>query len=283
MKALVTRSFIGSFIVALVCACTAHAQETRFTYDREKSPVGTVYHYTKSNLDGSEPWRLTSYVSAASRIDVLKWGPEPGQFVNVTADFDWNRATATHIEQWNIHDGQLGMSLFGETSVDGKTLALRLANGQGLDVAVDEGPIHVFGFDLQSLNVAFRYLTDPKKGFEAGLIGVNVAPTPERPQPVISFGRTRFEFAGEEMLHNAPCLKYRIVCDTFKDKPATIWFNRDQGHIEKIESQIPNSTDWKTYKLELTKTEKMTPFEWQAFKRGVVDKQIEQSRKDDGQ
>ena len=35
---------------------------------------GVAYHHVKSNLDGSDPWQVSTYVSSPRRLDVLKWG-----------------------------------------------------------------------------------------------------------------------------------------------------------------------------------------------------------------
>ena len=260
-------------LLALVFAtalATANAQTSRFQYSPERVPVGTVYHYTKSNLDGSNPWRLSTYVASRTRIDVVKWAGEPGQLVNVTAEFNWSSAVAERLEQWNPRDGAMALTMAGELALDGRTLTLALANGQKLAIAADAGPLHVYGFDLQSLNMAYRHLADPTRSFEVGLVGMNRKPSPERPEPVVYFGRTVFEYAGEEQVGGAACRKYRITGPGMDGKPGTAWFDRDAGHLVKIESPWPASDDWTTYRLELDKVERMTPFAWHAFKAGVV-------------
>jgi hypothetical protein len=55
----------------------------------------TAYHHVKSKLDGSDPWQVTTYVSSATRLDVLKWGPGTGEVVEVTADLDCTRSGPT--------------------------------------------------------------------------------------------------------------------------------------------------------------------------------------------
>src|SRR5262245_12577114 len=164
------------------------------------------------------------------------------------------------------------MSMYSDLSLDGRTLTFSLASGQSVPVAVEAQPVHIYGFDMQSLNIAYRFLDEPTKPFEIGLVGVNRHNSPERTAPVLYFGRTVFEYEGEEQLHGAACRKYKMTGPGMEGKDASVWFNRDAGHIERIESPWPASDDWTTYKLELTKVERMTPVEWQDFKAGVVAK-----------
>src|SRR5262249_4472576 len=82
---------------------------------------GTAYHYVKSNLDGSDPWHVSAYVSSHSRLEVLKWGPGPGEVVQVTADLDRSGCVAHHLEQWNLRSGALELSMWSSLSEDGRT------------------------------------------------------------------------------------------------------------------------------------------------------------------
>lgn len=118
--------------------------------------------------------------------------------------------------------------------------------------------------------MAYRHLVDPTRAFEVGFIGTNRHPSPERPEPVAYFGRTVFEYVGEERTLGAACRKYRLTGPGMEGKEGWVWFDRDAGHLVKIESPWPASDDWTTYRLELNRVERMTPFAWQEFKAGVV-------------
>jgi tetratricopeptide (TPR) repeat protein len=163
------------------------------------------------------------------------------------------------------------LTMFADASLDGLALVFTLANGQSLTVKTPADPTHVYGFDLQSLNLAYRHMEEPTKGFEVGLVGVNPHPTPERPEPVVLLGRTRFEYVGEESFGGAVCRKYRMVGPWLASGDGFVWFDRAEGHLAKVECRVPNSSDWTSYRLELTKVERMSPAAWQEFKAGVLE------------
>ena len=57
-------------LLASAVATPVSAQSSAFRYQPERAPVpGTVWHYTKSNIDGSAPWHLDLYVASPTRID----------------------------------------------------------------------------------------------------------------------------------------------------------------------------------------------------------------------
>ena len=226
---------------------------------------GTVYHYVKSNLDGSDPWQVTTYVSSRTRLDVLKWGEGPGEVVEVTADLDMSGCVAQRLEQWNLRDGTMALSMFGELSDDGRSLAF---HRQGIPPIVVRGsarPLHPYGFDLQAVDVSPRCLGKTAGPAVLGLNGIN--PVAGASPPLVDYGPVRVEPLGNERLGDIPCRKVRLAGTGFT---ILAWFARTDGHVVRAESTRPDSDDWTSFRLELTHIERMDPFQWQAFRAGVL-------------
>jgi len=225
---------------------------------------GTVYHRVKSNLDGSDPWQVSTYVSSPTRLDVLKWGPGRGEVVEVTADLDRTGCVAQHFEQWNLRDGVMALSMWADLSEDGSTLTF---HREGIPPIVLRGsgrPLHPYGFDMQAMNVSSRCLGTSTPPI-IGLNGFN--PVPGAMPPLIDYGPIRIESLGDERLGDVPCRKVRFIG---KDFSVLAWFSRGDGRIVRAESARPDSDDWTSFKLERKETETMDPFQWQAFRGRVL-------------
>ena len=228
---------------------------------------GVAYHYVKSNVDGSDPWHVTTYVAASSHLDVLKWGEEPGEIVEVTADLDPTGCVARHLEQWNLRDGTMALSMWGDLSEDGWSLSF---HREGLPPIVVRGsgrPLHAYGFDLQSMDLAPRCLAKTKAPGAPviGLVGVN--PVRDAAPPLVDYGPIRVETLGEAKVSDVPCRRYRLAGKNFS---VLTWFSRADGHVVRAESNRPDSHDWTSFKLQLLRTEAMDPFGWQSFRRKVL-------------
>jgi len=151
---------------------------------------GVAYHYVKSNLDGSDPWQVTTYVSSPMRLDVLKWGPGRGEIVEVTADLDRTGCVSQHFEQWNLRDGAMALSMWADLSEDGWTLSFYREGNPAISLRGSGRPLHPYGFDMQAMNVSPRCLSTTKRPV-IGLNGFN--PVPGATPPLVDYGPIRVE------------------------------------------------------------------------------------------
>ena len=225
---------------------------------------GIAYHYIKSNLDGSDPWQVTTYVSSPRRLDVLKWGPGRGEVVEVTADLDPTGCVAQHLEQWNLRDGAMALSMWANLSDDGSTLTFHREGISPIALRGSGRPLHPYGFDMQAMNVSSRCIGTSKPPI-IGLNGFN--PVEGATPPLVDYGPIRVESLGNERLGDIPCRKVRLAG---KDFSVLTWFSHEDGRIVRAESARPDSDDWTSFRLERKGTERMDPFRWQAFRAQVL-------------
>src|SRR5262245_52549672 len=69
-----------------------------FRYQPEKIKVGTVYHYTKSNLDGSKPSTVSIFISAPDRLEVYKAEENVIDAADVVAKMHWTLFSAVELD-----------------------------------------------------------------------------------------------------------------------------------------------------------------------------------------
>ena len=80
----------------------------RFAFDPTTIDVGTVYHYTKSNIDGSQAIDVTVYVASESDLEVLKIEADGSGGAYVTANMNWRTFSPSSLLSWFfLTNGQL--------------------------------------------------------------------------------------------------------------------------------------------------------------------------------
>lgn len=163
---------LAALLLTIQLATAAHAQSSAFRYQPERAPApGTVWHYTKSNIDGSAPWHLDLYVASPTRIDVVKWVEGASDFVEVTADIDLARGMPVNLQQWNTTASAREPRLWGTT--EGDKLIVALAGGPRFELETGGQPLHLWGFDLMGLAFVLPHLLTPDQAFEIGVVDPN--------------------------------------------------------------------------------------------------------------
>jgi hypothetical protein len=247
-------------VLLLLLAPALSAQTFRYRADATAT-TGTVFHYTKSNRDGSDAWRLSACVLSPTRIEVIKYLPEGEvDFVVVEAEQDWQRFAPAHLRQWNVFADETIFRIAAHASRDGRSLVVKPAGGAAMSFTAGAVPLHVYGFDFMGLNFALPHLVKPEQTFELDFIDFN------RDGLV---ARARFEYVGRETLHGAARAKYRLTGPFFGEKQGFLWMNLASRRIERVEHELPTSTDWNDVLLELQSVETLDDFQWQALKDGI--------------
>ncbi|HRI66792.1 MAG TPA: hypothetical protein PK156_21245 [Polyangium sp.] len=256
------------------CGLSATKQAPRgveaFSYQASRVPVGVVYHYVKSNLDGSTPERVSLYMPDETTLEAYRWRePKPQTTSYVKATMDWGRLSAVRLESQRKTRWQGSqMNALAEYSPSLRTMSIEFSDKTRYSVPIEHIPFHFYQFDLASLNVAFRQLADPTKPFDVGIVN----PTFSETGAALEYrGIVTITFEKEERRFELPCRRYRIEGPGVKNQGGTIWVERNEGHIIDIEIKNPNHPDWVSFKLKFVGKETMTPTEWQTFMRSRFD------------
>ncbi|HVO63092.1 MAG TPA: hypothetical protein VMT53_19335 [Terriglobales bacterium] len=239
-----------------------------FSYRREAIETGLVYHYIKSNLDGSNATRVAIYVQSPTHVEVLKIYPGVPYAFNVTADMDWTRFEPDHYMQWLIHrDGSRELQMSLEEQPDGRSLRLKAAGDAPvpatvMEIPIGDHPAHIYSFDFISLNFALRHLSNPEGQFQVGI----VAPDPKEPKLVYK-GLATVQYLKDEPRHQVSCRVYRVSGPGLDNTEGKIWVNKKAAHIEDMEFSLPDvpawdAPGWNSFKFELKSMEPMDDFRW---------------------
>jgi hypothetical protein len=91
-------------LIVVLSAVYVPAQDTTgaFRYRPAKIDVGTVYHYLKTNIDGTTPEHVSIYVAARDRIESYKFHPKGSRAGLVIATMDWSIFSVTALESWQV-------------------------------------------------------------------------------------------------------------------------------------------------------------------------------------
>lgn len=238
----------------------ATSSTARLKYQPDRIEVGTVYHYTKSNLDGSKPITVSIFITAKDSLEVVKAEEGLIDSAHVIAEMDWNRFSASRLNAGVIlKDGSRQQRVTLELSTKDDSVLIKVG-GQEKVVSIGHYPFHIYNFDFIGLNFIFRHLTDPKSGFE---IGVGDPTFDER---IFAYkGKASLQYVEDARLHGVECRKYRVGGEAFAGREGTIWVNKKLGHVENIEIPVRDNPDWKDFKFELKAIQKMTPEEWKKY------------------
>ena len=261
LRLLIPLLFIALFI------SSANAQVDKFRFQPDKVPVGTVYHYVKSNQDGSDPERISIYVAAKDRLEVFKFHPEsPGsRAALVIAFLDWDTFCVKKLESWTM------------TGLDQKTLTATmeyLPSEKAVTVELNGPekttektqipylPFHVYNFDLTSLNIAMAHLVNQEGKFTIGIADPNFGES----GPLFLYrGEAQIEFVATEERNGVPCRKYKIDGPGLENRGGFMWVDKTKSHFVDLETDLPDNPNWKNFKLKLDRTEQMSQEQWGAF------------------
>jgi hypothetical protein len=84
---------LAACLALLLITHTSPAQESlrAFRYQPNKILTDVVYHYLKTNIDGSDPEHISIRIAAKDRIESFKFHPQGTRAGLVIAKMDWSR------------------------------------------------------------------------------------------------------------------------------------------------------------------------------------------------
>lgn len=244
------------------------AEQRLFEYQTARAPApGTVWHYTKSARDGSDPWHVDLYFASPTRIEVLKWLEGASDFVEVHADLDATQALATRMSQWVTMHGRRDPKLALSQAAPG-AFTLNMGDQQ-LEIQTKPGPMQIWGFDLMAMAYLLPHLSKPERAFSVTMIDPN---KPGAQGPML-IDEAVFTPVGEENIDGVLTRKYRIAGPVFGEGVGHMWVSKDSGRMERVVHSVPSSTDWPDLKLEFESESQMHGVAWERFKMGLADAQ----------
>mgnify|MGYP001217417676 CR=1 FL=1 len=240
----------------------------KFAFHADRVPVGTAFHYVKSNIDGTHAIRVTAYVADTDRIEVIKLEPEHHAGARVTAHLDWTTFSADTISSEGLSpEGPPRPQARAWITADARFVAD--VGGRRDTIPIPRFPAHLYNFDFLSLAPLFAHLRDPEGAFTIGVFNPVFADGPH----LLSFdGAATIRFAGEVPCHAAVCRRYEVSGPGLRDATGAISVDRDRGHVQGIEIPVPDNPAWRDFRLELQRVEAMDRAAWDRWVAGEVAK-----------
>ena len=240
------------------------SDDSVFKYDPEKVETGIVYHYVKSNIDGSRSGQVSLYVAAKDRLESLKWHKGGSEATLVIAKIDWNRFSVSKFENWQLRSGTdpLQRGIFAFDKRDNRVVVATFGENE-LRAKIVNWPWHSYDFDFASLGFTFRHLVDPKKPFKIGI--TDIVRTEQGPK-LADKGLVEIVYQEDVERNGHACRRYSIDGVGLENKGGILWVRKADGILVDYEIALPDEPGYVSGKLELTGVERMTEEEWKDYK-----------------
>lgn len=254
-------------VTALLCAvllfaCAASpAQVSALEFHAARVPVGQVFHFEKSRLDGSHSTRLSVYVASVDRVESLKWEVGGESSTLVTADIDWTRFSVRRFEAWQLVTGaepRLGATL----AVEGDSLVMSLGDRPP---ALRHFPWHSYDFDFTSLNLAIPHLRDPRGRFTFWRTDFVYADPPS----FAEIGAVTLRFERHETRAGVRARRYSVGGPGLEGLSGTWWADAASGLLVEFEIPVGDEPGYPDVRMRRLSTQSMSHEEWTAYQRNA--------------
>lgn len=213
--------------------------------------VGRLYHYLRSNQDGSDAEQIYQYRASATRIEVGKMVSRCTNAAFVTAELD----PSTNIPR-ELVGGRIGRDLnqeaFAWLTYDPASHELHARIPEaGLDtrVAVDGEPWVLYDFDLSDLNAMHAGHAPSREDFRFAV--ALVWPEEGAASPFRNLGWANARFASVEQHLNREALRFEVSGGL----NGQLWLDAHEGHVLEARFAEPNHMEYETFRLTLQSVE----------------------------
>lgn len=235
----------------------------QFNFQPHTIKTGAVYHYTKSNLNGSYPARVYLRVMDEATLDVWKFEAHNVDAAHITAHMDWRSFSVDRIHSWVVtRNGMQREQAVLTSSYEDTSVSVTLG-GRSETVQIGHYPVHLYNFDFLSLNFILRHWSAPLGAVEIGVLQPNFDPQVDG---LIQYeGTVTIRYIGEEVRNDHPCRKYSIGGRGLQDKTGLIWLDREAMYTVDMEIPVPDNPDWDSFKFQLVSLDWLEKEAWDKF------------------
>lgn len=233
-------------------------------------PAGAsdIYHYLRTNRDGTEAEHVVQYRPTRETIAVYKWMSKCNTAAYVTAQMDPAvREGLQYIAGKVARDGS--QAAFGTLALDPAEPALVVEidppGGSHLSMRhkLEGRPFLLYDFDFADLN-AFLQEARPRTSFSYELPLI----WPDDPAIFRDLGRMTATYAGEERRLGRATRRFDLRVDGPKPTTGTLWIDAGRGFIVEAELGLPNHAEYRDFRLTLEKVQPGGQRAFDALTRG---------------
>lgn len=251
---------------ASVLALTGYATGA-FGSEETASATGRIYHYVRSNQDGSAPEHVWVYRAADNKLEVYKAVERCTDAAFVTAWIDPQTGRASLINRGRLMP-EARYENFANLAYDGTSGRLTVDaalpdHSVSEEVRVRDAAWHLYDFDLATLSVQTMGLADPRAGFSFGLPLVWTDPADN--DFLRHLGTARAEFVREENYRGAPALRFEVGGEALGDRGGPLWIDAADGHVLGAAWDMPNHADMEDFAIRLADVDDGGDAGWDAL------------------
>ncbi len=246
----------------LLCALPAMAQLAALRFDAARVPVGQVFHFLKSNRDGSHASRVSVYLPAIDRIESLKWDEGGDEATLVQAEMDWPKFSVRHFQGWRLARGAAPERRV-TLDVAGDQLSMSMMK---TPITLAHWPWHSYDFDFTSLNLVLPHLVKPDGNLGFWRTDFVYAEPPR----VAELGEVTLRFERRERHRGKSARRYMIGGPGLQGVSGTWWSDARTGLLLEFELPIGDEPGYDDVRVTLDSTRALTPAQWESFKRQAV-------------
>ena len=236
--------------------------------DPAAAPIGeAIYHYVRSNRDGSEPEHVVQFRPTRTGIAVYKWVSKCTTAAYVTAEMDEAVREGRSFVAGKVgRDGR--QAVFGTLTLDASAEALLLdvkTAAESIEErhALKGRPYLLYDFDFADLN-AFLQEARPIAGFAVRLPAVWPA---EGPTLFRDFGLMRAAYARKAKHMGRDAVRFDLAVDGPTHSNGILWVDAERWHIIEAELGLPNHLEYRDFRLKLERVEGGGQAAWDALTR----------------
>lgn len=242
-------------LAALAALCIAACASTPAPSDH----TGRIYHYVRTNLDGTLPEHVYVYREAPDRVAVYKMVEPCTNAALVTGVFDLASGEATQLTGGRLNR-QGGQDAFAYLTRDREahTVAIRV-NLPDRTIEETEDPSNTpwrqYDFDLADFE-ALASGPPPRADFSFGFTLIWTAGGDDG--FLRDMGRADAHFAGAEQHLGHSSLRY----DVSGAVNGPLWLDAREGHVVEAAWAEPNHAEYESFRLQLQGVDDGGPQAW---------------------
>lgn len=253
---------IGAVLAAAACATAGEPQRfSEYRFDRDREHVGRIYHYLRSNRDGSAPEHIHVFHKSSREVEVYKMVQRCTNAALVTADLDYDLWSATRLVGGRLtRDGT--QDAFAVLTLDPDAPRINAVVSlpdqeirQSLDL---QGlPWRLYDFDFAEFTIFAQHLRNPRKDFSVEMAVVMTNPDDSeflrRLGTVKATASPRDGAAGD--------YRFALSGGAFAGG-GSLALDAKDGHVVAVESDVPNHDGYDDFKLVLQGVDDGGPEAW---------------------
>jgi hypothetical protein len=217
-----------------------------------------LYHYVRTNSDGSLPEQIWVYLPDAAHVEVVKVVQRCRRAAYVTGELDVARNQPRALVGGRLaQDGSQEPFAWLTYDVATHTANARVPSADlDADLAIAQGPWRMYDFDLSDLTALNAGRAAPREDFSFN--AMVIWPEEGAENPLRDLGAVNARLVGAEEHADAEAVRYAVSGGLNGD----LWLDAHNGHVVEARFNEPNHLEYRDFRLVLQSVTTDAADEW---------------------